>query len=215
MKIYDSFGMNPRMVRFFMIEKGISVDREEIDIISGESRREPYLNRNPTGQTPLLELDDGTQLSESWAICEYLEETHPEPPLIGRTATERAVTRMWWRRAEQNICQPMLHGFYYAEALGVYRDRMHCIPEAAEGLKAKGREGMRWLDGLIADRRWLADERFTIADICLFCYLDLLRGAGQSIPDECADLAAWFVRVGARPAASASAWREQPMGLVG
>lgn len=215
MKVYDSFGMNPRMVRFFMLEKSIELDREEIDIVSGESRDEPYLQRNPTGQTPLLELQDETEIAESWVICEYLEEKFPNPALIGRTAEERAITRMWWRRAEQNICLPMLHGFYYAEALEIYRQRIHCIPEAAEGMKEKGRQGMLWLDGLIAGHGWLAGDRFTIADICLYCYLDLLRGAGQPIPAGCSNLPAWFNRVGARPAASASAWREQVMGLTG
>jgi glutathione S-transferase len=215
MRLYDSFGMNPRMVRFFLAEKGLEIPSEEIDILTGECRREPYLSRNPTGQTPLLELDDGTQIAESWAICEYLEERFPEPPLVGSTAEERAATRMWWRRAEQNICQPMLQGFYYAEALQVYRERILCIPEAAEGLKAKGRQGMEWLEPLLAGKTWLAGERFTIADICLFCYLDLLRGAGQTIPDGCPNLASWFDRAGARPAAAASRWREQVMGLSG
>ena len=215
MRLYDSFGMNPRMVRFFIREKRIEIPSVEVDIVSGECRQEPYLSRNPTGQTPLLELDDETHIAESWAICEYLEDRFPEPPLVGRTAEERAVTRMWWRRVEQNICLPMLHGFYYAEALDVYRHRIFCIPEAATGLKAKGREGMQWLDPLLAGRQWLAGERFTVADICLYCYLDLLRGAGQPIPGDCKHLLAWFDCVGSRPAAAASAWREQLMGLTG
>ena len=215
MKMYDSFGMNPRMVRFFCREKAIEIASEEVDIVSGECRQEPYLSRNPTGQTPLLELESGTQIAESWAICEYLEELHPKPALIGQTPEERAETRMWWRRAEQNICQPMLHRFYYAEALDIYRARITCIPEAAEGLKAKGLEGMQWLDGLIAGKEWIVGDRFTMADICLFCYLDLLRGAGQPIPADCLNLAGWFERVGNRPAAAASLWREQVMGMNG
>ena len=90
MKLYDSFGMNPRIVRFFVLEKGIEVEREEVDIFSMENRREPYISRNPSGQTPLLELDDGTYLAETGAICEYLEEKHPEPPLIGSNEQSRA-----------------------------------------------------------------------------------------------------------------------------
>ena len=215
MRYFDSFGMNPRMVRFFMQEKGIEIERVEVDILRGENRREPYLSRNPSGQTPLLELDDGTDISETWVICEYLEEKHPEPPLIGRTPEERAVARMWWRRAEINICLPMLHGFYFGEGLEIFRERTHCIPEAADGMKERGRKGMEWMDGLLGDRRWLAGERFTAGDICLFVYLDLLRGAAQPIPESCSNLKAWFNRVGARPAAAGSAWREQPMGLTG
>lgn len=215
MRLYDSFGPNPRIVRFFMAEKGIEIARETVDIVSGECRREPYLSRNPTGQTPLLELEDGSQIAESAAICEYLEESYPAPPLIGATAEERAETRMWWRRVELNLCLPMLHGFYYAEALEVYRTRIHCIPEAAEGMKEKGRQGMLWLDPLIAGRQWLAGDRFTAADICLYCYLDLLRGAGQKIAEGCLDLEVWFERVASRPAAEASLWPEQILGLRG
>ncbi|MDP8913145.1 MAG: glutathione S-transferase family protein [Pseudomonadota bacterium] len=215
MKFYDSFGMNPRIVRFFVLEKGIELDRQEIDILTGENRREPYLSLNPAGQTPLLLLDDGTPLSETWAICEYLEEKFPEPPLVGRTAEERAVTRMWWRRAEINVCLPMLQGFYFGEGLEIFRERIHCIPEAAEGMKEKGRKALRWFDKLMDGRRWLAGDRFTVADICLYCYVDLLGGAGQPLPEGCSNLGAWINRVKVRPAASASVWREQPMGLTG
>ena len=215
MKLFDSFGCNPRMVRFFMAEKGLDFDREEVDILGGECRQEAYLARNPAGQMPALELDDGSVLCETAAICEYLEEKHPRPALIGATAEERAVTRMWWRRGEINVCWPMVQGFYSAEGLGIFKDRVHCIPHAADDLKEKARGGMKWLDGLMGDRRWLAGDRFTMADICLFTYIDLFRGTGQAIPKDCAQLQAWFNRVSARPAAAASAWREQPMGLTG
>lgn len=215
MKFYDSFGMNPRMVRFFIEEKGIAVDRQEVDILGGENRQEEYLRRNPAGQTPMLELDDGTAISETLAICEYLEEIHPERPLIGATPEERAVARMWWRRAEIHICWPMIQGFYGAEGYEIFKDRTFCLTGAAADLKEKARRGMVWLDGLMDGRRWLAGERFTMGDICLYTYIDLLRGTGQDIPPECEALRAWFNRVGARPAAAASVWREQPMGLTG
>ena len=215
MKFYDSFGMNPRIVRFFMLEKGIELDREQVDIFALENRREPYLSRNPSGQTPLLELDDGTPLAETGAICEYLEEQFPEPALIGTTPQERAETRMWWRRVEINICLPMLHGFYFGEGLEIFRERTHCIPEAADGMKEKGRKAMRWLDALLADGRWLAGDRFTVADICLYSYIDALRGIGQPIPKGCSKLEAWFTRAGLRPAASRSISQELPIGLTG
>jgi glutathione S-transferase len=215
MRFYDSFGMNPRIVRFFMLEKRIEMDRQHVDIFAMENRREAYLSRNPSGQTPLLDLDDGTPLAETGAICEYLEEKYPEPALIGTTPEERAATRMWWRRVEINACLPMLYGFYFGEGIEIFRERTHCIPEASEGMKERGRRAMRWLDGLVADGSWLAGERFTVADICLYCYIDALRGIGQPIPEGCARLAAWFTRVGLRPAAGASISQELPIGLTG
>jgi glutathione S-transferase len=203
------------MVRFFMLEKELELDRQHVDIFALENRREPYLSRNPSGQTPLLELDDGRCLAETGAICEYLEEKHPEPPLIGTTAEDRAETRMWWRRVEINICLPMLYGFYFGEGLEIFRERTHCIPEAAEGMKERGRKGMHWIDGLIEDGRWLAGDRFTIADICLYVYIDALRGMNQPIPPGCARLEAWFTRVGLRPAAEASVSQRLDIGLAG
>ena len=215
MKLYDSFGMNPRNVRFFLEEKGMEVERQEVDMLGGECRQPEYLSRNPAGQTPMLELDDGTALCEGWAICEYLEEKHPQPALIGATAEERAVTRMWWRRSEIHICWPMVQGFYGAEGYDLFKDRLYCLREAAADLKEKARGGMVWLDGLMGERHWIAGDRFTMADICLYTCIDLFRGTGQDIPARCQWLPSWFNRVGSRPAAAASAWREQPMGLTG
>lgn len=212
MLLYDSFGMNPRTLRFFLLEKEIDLPRQEIDILSAENRADEYLKRNPAGQTPAVALSDGTILAETPAICEYLEELFPESPLIGSTAEERAVTRMWWRRVELNICQPMVQGFYYAEGLELFRTRIRCLPEAAEGVKERARDGMRWIDGLL-DGHWLAGARFTVADICLYCYIDQLCEVGQPIPDDCPKLNAWFNRVGTRPSAEASIWKERPMGM--
>lgn len=215
MKLHDSFGMNPRTIRFFLLEKGLDVDRTEVDILQAENRQRPYLALNPAGQTPALTLDDGRTIAETYAICEYLEELHPEPALIGSTPEERAETRMWWRRAELGICHPMVHGFYYSEGLDLFKDRFRCLPEAADGLKAKARDGMMWLDGLLETRTWLAGERFSIADICLYCYMDQLKTAGQAAPEEATNLLTWFDRVSTRPASDASVWHEKPMGMRG
>lgn len=214
MTLFDSFGMNPRTLRFFLLEKGMDLPRREVDILAAENRGGEYLKLNPAGQTPALELPDGAIIAEVPAICEYLEEVQPEPPLIGRTAEERAVTRMWWRRVELNICRPMVQGFYYGEGLELFRTRFRCLPEAAEGLKEQARDNMRWIDGLI-EGPWLAGGRFTVADICLYCYIDQLIEAGQPMPDDSTRLKQWFARVGERPAAEASIWRERPMGMRG
>lgn len=213
-RLFDSFGMNPRTLRFFLLEKGIDLPRHEVDILGAENRGPEYLRLNPAGQTPALELADGTIISETPAICELLEELHPEPPLIGRTPEERAVTRMWWRRVELNIALPMVQGFYYAEALELFRTRVRCLPDAAEGLKERARDGMRWIDGLI-ERQWLAGDRFTVADICLYCYIDQLCEVGQPMPEGASTLRRWFDRVGSRPAAEASIWKDRPMGMRG
>lgn len=212
--LYDSFGMNPRTLRFFLLEKGLELATHEMDILGAENRRPAYLDVNPAGQMPALQLSHGTVISETPAICEYIEELVPSPSLIGRTPEERAVTRMWWRRVELNICVPMVQAFYYSEALDLFKSRFRCLPEAAPGLKEKARDGMRWVDGLL-EGPWLAGDRFTAADICLYCYIDQLCEVGQPIPDECARLKTWFERVGDRPAAERSIWKDRPMGMRG
>lgn len=205
-RLFDSFGLAPRMVRFFLLEKGLDIPRYEIDLLLGENRDEEYLKLNPSGQTPALELEDGTILAEGPAICEYLEESRPEPPLIGQTPLDRAVNRMWWRRVELNICQPMIHGYYFGEGLELFRTRMRCIPEAADGMKERARDGMRWLDALLTGE-WIAGGTFTVADICLYGYLDELADKGQPIPPDCNNLQRWFDSVSVRPAAGDSLWR--------
>src|ERR1700732_4515620 len=110
MNLYDSIGPNPRIVRMFMAEKGIEMPKQTVDLRAGENRQEAHLQRNPHGQMPTLELDDGRYLSEITAICEYLEEKQPSPPLIGSTAEERAECRMWARRVDLNIGEPLPNG---------------------------------------------------------------------------------------------------------
>ena len=105
MKLYDSVGPNPRIVRMFMAEKGIEMPKQTVDLRGGENRQDAHLKRNPHGQMPTLELDDGSYLSEITAICEYLEEKHPKPAMIGATPEERAECRMWTRRVDLNICR--------------------------------------------------------------------------------------------------------------
>jgi glutathione S-transferase len=135
MRFYDSFGMNPRTIRFYLIEKGIDLPRQEVNILAADNRKSDYLKLNPAGQTPALAVDDGSIISETVAIMEYLEAKHPTPALIGTTAEERAKTMMWWRRAELNVCLPMVQCFYYAEGLELFKTRMRCLPEAAAGMK--------------------------------------------------------------------------------
>ena len=147
MLLYNSIGPNPRVVRIFMAERGIELPRVEVDLRGGENRGEPYLAKNPTGQCPALELDDGTVIAEITAICEYLDEVTPGPSLIGSTPQERAETRMWARRIDLNILEPMANGFRYSDGLKMFQNRIHCIPAAADDLKQIAQEQLTWLDG--------------------------------------------------------------------
>ena len=204
MFFYNSFGPNPRALRMFLAEKGLTVETRDVDLMAAENRRPPYTDKNPGGQLPALDLGDGTVIGETVAIFEYLEELHPHPALIGATPKERAETRMWQRRIELRITENIYAGFRFAEGLGLFQDRMHCMPEAAEGLKATARENLAWLDGLLGDRPFIVDARFTIADIILYCALDFGASVGQPIPHNVKRVQAWCARVAARPSAAAS-----------
>src|SRR5579864_2850073 len=205
MKLYNSIGPNPRVVKMFMAEKGLDIPRVEINLMAGENRQKPYSDKNPSGQMPALELDDGVVLAEILPICEYLEETHPSPPLIGTNAEERAITRMWTRRVDLNICEPMANGFRFSEGLRLFQNRVHCIPQAADDLKAITREKLSWLDGLIAGKTYIAGERFTLADILLFSFVDFGAQVGQPLDAANKNLTAWKERVASRPSVAASA----------
>ena len=216
MKLYNSLGPNPRCVRMFMAEKGITVPSTEVNILGADNRKPPYTDKNPGGQMPALELDNGSTLGETVAICEYLEEKHPTPALIGATAEERAETRMWQRRIELNITENLYNGFRYAEGLQMFKDRMHCMPEAATGLKAIVQEKLAWLDKLMEGKQFIVGKRFTLTDIILFSALDFCVGVGQTINPNLKNLTTWFDRVNARPSATASLYpKDQSAGMRG
>lgn len=204
MKLINSFGPNPRLVRMFMAEKGIELPTEELDLLAGENRQKAYTDRNPGAQMPALELDDGSVIAETTTICEYLEEKNPSPVLLGATPEERANSRMWVRRVELNITENIYNGFRYAEGLDLFRDRMYCIPEAAEGLKAKAQGQLEWLDGLMEGNDYIAGNDAGLADMILYCCLDFAQGVGQSINPELKNISAWFQRMDQRPSAKSS-----------
>ncbi len=204
MKLYDSIGPNPKLVRMFAAEKGYSFSQiEKVDLPAGENRKEPYLSKNPAGQLPCVELSDGTFVSETIAICELIEEEKPSPALIGKTPIERAVTRMWVRRLEWKIVQPMADGFRFAEGLPIFKDRIRTLPEAAAGLKAIARDGLGWLDGQLAGRKTIVPGRFTLADVVLYAFLDFGGMVGQALDPSLKNVAAWFEATKARPSAEA------------
>ena len=204
MKLYDSIGPNPCVVKMFMAEKGVDVPRVTVDLMAGENRQPAHVVRNPGGQMPTLELDDGRYLAEVTAICEYLEEKYPSPPLIGTNAEERAMTRMWTRRVDLYIVEPMLNGFRAAEGYALFKDRMRMLLQAAADLKALAQEKITWLDGLIGGRDFIACDRCTLADILLFCTLDFGATVGQPLNRSNTNVAAWFDRMASRSSAAAS-----------
>jgi glutathione S-transferase len=205
MKLYKSIGPNPRVVRMFLAEKGVTLDEVQVDLPGGENRKAPYnTSVNPAGQTPALELDDGSCITEITAICEYLEERYPTPVLIGATAEARAKTRMWVRRVDLKVCEPMANGFRFAEGLAMFKDRTLCVPEAAPGLKALAKDGEEWLEAQFKGP-WIAGADFTLADILLFSFIEFGGVVGQPLDPGFAKLTDWFERVKARPSAAASA----------
>lgn len=203
MKLYDSIGPNPRVVRMFMAEKGIEMPKQKVDLRAGENRQPEHLKRNPHGQMPVLELDDGSYLSEITAICEYLEEKNPTPPIIGATAEQRAECRMWTRRVDLNICEPLANGYRFGEGFKFFQNRIPCAPEASPGLKMIAANRLQWLDGQMADKDYLCGKRFTLADILLYCWLDFGNQVGQPLDSTNSKIAAWFARVGERPSTKA------------
>ena len=205
MKLYTSMGPNPAVVTMFLAEKGAEIPTESVDLMGGENRQAPYVAKNPSGQLPCLELDDGSHLAEITAICEYLDEKFPGDTLIGSTPEERAATRMWVRRIDLNICEPLSNGFRYAEGLPLFQSRMRTIPHAAGDLKTLAQEKLTWLDGLMAGKTWIAGDRFTLADILLFCFLQFGAQVGQPINADNKNIAAWLERVQARVAEKAAA----------
>ena len=204
MKLYVGMGPNPRTVRIFTAEKGIEIPLEQVDLLGGENRRAPYTKKNPAGQLPCLELDDGSHLAEITAICEYLEEIQPEPPLIGTTPEERAQTRMWTRRVDLSILEPMANGFRFGEGISIFKDRIHVIPQAADDLKAIAREKLEWLNGMIEGREFIAGDRITLADVLLYAFLEFGASVGQPLDAKLDNLQGWYTRVASRPSIEAS-----------
>jgi glutathione S-transferase len=203
MKFYDSIGPNPHVVRMAMAEKGISLPSETIDIMAGANRSGDYIKKVPAGGTPALELDSGQVVSEITVIAEYLEEVHPTPALIGSTAAERAETRRWVRIIDLGYCEPMANGFRATQGRPMFEPRFPVVSErAGEELKAIAARKLLWLDGLMSGD-FVCGDRFTLADILLFCFIEFGGAVGQPLPEGLAWIPAWRERVAARPSAKA------------
>lgn len=205
MNFYDSVGPNPRAVRIFAAERGASLGNViKVDLRGGENRQPAYVAKNPSGQLPALELDDGFVLAEITAICEYLDEIGPPgKTLIGSNAKERAETRMWARRIDLNIIEPMGIGFRSAEGLKMFETRIRCVPHAAADFKLITQEKLAWLNGLIEGREFVCGNRLTLADVTLFAFLDFGNNVGQPLDPKLSNIVSFHARMKARPSSAA------------
>ena len=203
MKLFNSIGPNPKVVRMYMAELGIKMDQKEIDLIGGENRQSDYVKINPGGGTPALELDNGSIIAEITCICEYLDELEGGSSLIGTTPEERAETRMWVRRIDLGILEPLTNGFRYAEGEPMFKHRMTLITHAASDLKALAQEKITWLNELLNGKDFVCGDRFTLADIMLFVFLEFGTTVGQPLNKDNKNICALFEKIAARPSAKA------------
>ena len=203
MKLYDAAtAPNPRRVRIFIAEKGLDVPCEQVDIMKAVNRGEEFRrNVNPMGTLPVLELDDGTCIAETGAICRYFEEVQPDPPLLGVDAKDKAVVEMWNRRMELELFQPATLAFQQQHEF--FKGRVPQVPEYAAVSKAKAEKTLAWLDGVLADREHIAGARFTVADIVALCAVDFGRVSKIKLQPDQKNLARWHEQVSVRPSAKA------------
>jgi glutathione S-transferase len=194
-------GMSPRRVRIFLAEKGISIERREVDAAGGTNSTPDFLRLNPLGKLPVLELDDGTAIAESLAICRYLETLNPDPPLMGRTPREVADIEMWTLRMDHELSQMIALSFVHSSDF--YRGRIEQIPEVANWARGRALQTMAWLDGELAERRHIAGDGYTLADIVAQCAFVLGKAVGLRIAPDMTNLSRWFTEVTARPTARA------------
>ncbi len=170
MKLHESPSPNARRVTVFMAEKGIECEKVSVDIRGGENIQSEYLRKNPAGRVPVLELDDGSFISESMAICRYLEAIQPEPNLFGVSAIEIANVEMWQRRVELNLFSEIAGAF--RNITGFFKDRETCVEEWGRVCAEKAPKALSMFDDQLSINEYLAGERFTVADITLAITLD-------------------------------------------
>ena len=203
MKLYDGGkAPNPRRVRIFLAEKGIEVPLEPVDMGALGHKSADITARNPLQRLPVLELDDGTILTESVAICRYFEELQPEPPLMGVDMLDKAIVEMWQRRMEMHVLMPIAHVFRHAHPAMVEWE-VPQIREFSEANRPKALSALEWLNDELADREFIAGERYTIADITALVALDFTKPARIEIADDLVNLHRWYKSIKARPSSAA------------
>ena len=192
---------NPRRVRIFLAEKGVDLPETPVDMRKREHKSAEFRAKNSMGQLPALELDDGTCISETVAICRYFEETHPGPPMFGRTAVEKALVDQWIRRVEFAVMMPV--GNFWRHAHPFTAALLTQFKDFGESNKETYQGAKKYLDRELAGREFLVGDSYTMADICLLSTVDFAEWIGLPVEDEFANLKAWRERVKARPSADA------------
>ena len=203
MKLFDGGrAPNPRRVRVFLAEKGIVVPLVSVDMGALEHKQQAVSSRNPLQRLPVLELDDGSVLTESVAICRYFEELHPEPALFGRGALAKAQVEMWQRRMEFNLLSCVAQAFRHIHP--AMKDwEIPQIPEWGEANKPKAVAFLRLLDDELGSREFIAGDGYSIADITGLIAVDFMKPARIKVPEECANVLRWHQAVSSRPSAAA------------
>lgn len=203
MKLYDGGrAPNPRRVKVFLAEKGLTVPAEQVDLGRLAHKTPEYAAVNPMQRVPALELDDGTIISESIAICRYFEALHPEPPLFGASPKETAVVEMWERRIEFHLLAPVSHVFRHSHPAMKELE----VPQVlawAEANRPRVMDFLGVLDRQLKDNRYVAGDRYTVADITGMIAIDFMKPAKLSVPEEMANIKRWHAEVSARPSAKA------------
>lgn len=202
MKLYDlPASPNARRVRIFIAEKGLDIPKEEIDLSSGYHTSPEYLKKNILGKMPVLELDDGTTISESHAICLYLEQKNPEPSLMGQTPLERAQVEMWNRRMELELLIPLMGAFVHGHPMwkGI-RDQ---VPDYVPVCQAHAARSLDWLEASLTGREYIATDSYSIADITAQCAILMGKAVGVRASNEHVNINDWWARVTSRPSARA------------
>jgi glutathione S-transferase len=203
MKLFDGGrAPNPRRVRVFLAEKGIVVPLITVDMAALEHRQEAVASRNPLRRLPVLELDDGTVITESVAICRYFEELQPEPALFGRGAVGKAHVEMWQRRVEFNLLNSVAQAFRHIHP-AMKEWEVPQIPEWGEANKPKALEFLELIDGELAKREFMAGDDYSIADITGLIAVDFMKPARIKIPEELENVMRWYRTVSGRPSATA------------
>jgi glutathione S-transferase len=205
MKLYDSRrAPNPRRVRWFMAEKAIEdIEVIDVDLLAGAHRTPEYVGRAGVAQAPALTMNDGTTITESIAICRYLESLYPEPNLFGRDPKEIAVIEMWMRRAEMMVATPLMLAVRHGHpALAVLETQ---VPEVAANNRQQGERALKLFDRRLADSRWIAADRITIADGVMFIGMEFARMVRFVCPEELSNVARWQAAMRERASAAAGA----------